>query len=283
MMQKLWNNYRYLFFRRFTQIGLLFLYFGANAWGWTILQGNLSSSLIFGVIPMSDPFALLQMLFAGALMAANLVIGALIATLFYFVIGGRAFCSWVCPINMITDAAAFMRRFLRVDAIGKKQPASRNIRFWVLALSLIISTLMGVTAFEFISPISMVHRGIAFGLGFGWAAMLVIFLFDLFVLKNGWCGHICPLGGFYSLLGRWSLIRVHHNAENCTACMKCKEVCPEKQVLHMITKESLPVLSGECTNCARCIEVCDDDALNFSLRAIASKNNKTGENNENRK
>jgi len=30
-MATLWNNYRYLFFRRFTQIGLLVLYFGANA------------------------------------------------------------------------------------------------------------------------------------------------------------------------------------------------------------------------------------------------------------
>ena len=64
-MAMLWNNYRYLILRRFTQISLLVLYFGANAWGWTILQGNLSSSLILGIIPMSDPYAALQMLAAG--------------------------------------------------------------------------------------------------------------------------------------------------------------------------------------------------------------------------
>jgi len=123
----------------------------------------------------------------------------------------------------------------------------------------------------------MVHRGIVFGLGFGWAAMLIIFLFDLFVLKNGWCGHICPLGGFYSLLGKFSLIRVLHSEENCTLCMKCKDVCPEHQVLHMIGKESLSVTSGECTNCGRCVEVCDDDALGFSIRKPAQINKKTGE------
>jgi ferredoxin-type protein NapH len=276
-MKTLWNNYRYLFFRRFTQISLLVLYFGANAWGWKILQGNLSSSSILGVIPMSDPFAALQMLAAGALMATNLLIGVAVVVVFYLLIGGRAFCSWVCPVNMITDLANFSREKLGINKVqGIKQPASRKIRYWVLALSLIISALMGVTAFEFISPISMVHRGIVFGLGFGWAAMLIIFLFDLFVLKNGWCGHICPLGGFYSLLGKFSLIRVQHYKENCTACMKCKVVCPENQVLHMINKETLPVLSGECTNCARCIEVCDDDALGFSIRNMA-KNKKTGE------
>ncbi len=275
-MNTLWNNYRYLILRRFTQISLLLLYFGANAWGWTVLMGNLSSSRFLDFVPMSDPYAALQMLAAGAALATDLLIGVAVITVFYLLIGGRAFCSWVCPINMITDAANYLRRKLEIDRVQNKQPASRNMRYWILALSLIISAIMGITAFEFISPISMVHRGIVFGLGFGWAAMLIIFLFDLFVLKNGWCGHVCPLGGFYSLIGKFSLIRVHHSEENCTLCMKCKTVCPERQVLHMIGKESLPVLSGECTNCARCIEVCDDDALGFSIRKLAD-NEKTGE------
>ena len=281
-MTKLWNNYRYLILRRTTQFGLLFLYFGANAWGWTILMGNLSSSLFLDTVPLSDPYALLQMVAAGAILATDLLVGAFIVTIFYLLIGGRSFCSWVCPVNIVTDAAALLRRKLGVDAIAKKQPASRSMRYWVLALSLILSFAMGVTAFEFISPISMLHRGIVFGLGFGWAAMLIIFLLDLFVLKNGWCVHICPLGGFYSIVGKLSLIRVQHNEENCTLCMKCKVVCPEQQVLYMIGKESIPVLSGECTNCARCIEVCDDDALGFSIRGLA-KNKKTGEKNESNK
>ncbi len=276
-MKKLYNSYRYLILRRMTQIGILVLYFGANAWGWKMLQGDLSSSLILGKIPMSDPYAALQMLAAGALLSTNLLIGVGVVALFYFLIGGRAFCSWVCPINMVTDFASFCRELIGMNKLtGVKQPASRKLRYWVLGLSLVISAVMGVTAFEFVSPISMLHRGIVFGIGFGWAGALIIFLFDLFVLKNGWCGHICPLGGFYSLLGKFSLIRVHHNEENCTLCMKCKVVCPENQVLHMIGKESLPILSGECTNCARCIEVCDDDALEFSIRSIA-QNKKTGE------
>lgn len=279
-MNTLWNKYRYLFFRRTTQIGLLFLYFGANAWGWTLLMGNLSASSILGLVPLSDPYAILQMVVAGAVLATDVLVGALIITMFYLTIGGRAFCSWVCPINLVTDAAALLRRKIGVDSFAKKQPASRNIRYWILGLSLLISFAMGVAAFEFISPISMLHRGIIFGFGFGWAALLIIFLFDLLVLKNGWCGHICPLGGFYSLVGKNSLIRVHHNEENCTLCMKCKVVCPEAQVLYMIGKESIPVLSAACTNCARCIEVCDDDALGFSIRKLVN-DKKRESNNEN--
>ncbi len=263
---------KYLILRRLTQISLMILYFGANAWGWNVITGNLSSSLILGTIPMSDPYAVLQMFVAGALISVDIFIGALVALFFYSIIGGRAFCSWVCPINMITDGANYIRRKFGFNQIQKKQPATRNMRYWVLVISLILSFAMGVTAFEVISPISMVHRGVIFGFGFGFAAILVIFLFDLFVLKNGWCGHICPLGGFYSIVGKYSLIRVNHQEEKCTLCMKCKEVCPENQVLFMVGKSSEQVLSGECTNCARCIEVCDDDALNFSLRnLIANK------------
>jgi ferredoxin-type protein NapH len=250
----------------------MFLYFAGNVWGWKMLQGNLSSSSVLGVIPLSDPFAALQMFSAGAAMAANVLLGAAIITIFYLIIGGRVFCSWVCPVNIITDSANYIRRKFGFNQIQKKQPASRNIRYWVLALSLILSYILGVTAFEFISPISITHRSIIFGLGFGWAAMLVIFLFDLFILKNGWCGHICPLGGFYSTLGKFSLIRVDHDEEKCTICMKCKEVCPENQVLFMVGKSSEQVLMGECTNCGRCVEVCDDDALNFSIRNFIARN-----------
>lgn len=262
------KKYRYLILRRFSQISIMVLYFAANAWGFNILQGNLSSSLLLEIVPLSDPYAAIQMFAAGAVLSADLLIGSSIILIFYTIVGGRAFCSWVCPINMITDLSNYIRRRFGFNKIQKRQPASRNIRYYVIIMSLIISFALGITAFEFISPISMVHRGVVFGLGFGWAAMLVIFLFDLFVLKHGWCGHICPLGGFYSLMGRFSLIRVDHNAENCTACMECKEVCPEDQVLFMIDKSSEQILSGECTNCARCIEVCNDDALNFNIRKL---------------
>lgn len=272
MINNIYKKYRFLIARRISQISIMVLYVIANLYGINILMGNLSSSLIAKTIPLSDPYAVLQMFFAGAVISFDILLGAFFILIFYMIVGGRAFCSWVCPVNMITDLANYLRRKFGFNQIQKKQPASRNIRYWVIAISLVISFFMGVAAFELISPISMVHRGIIFGLGFGWAAILVIFLFDLFVLKNGWCGHICPLGGFYSLVGRFSLIRVHHNAPNCTACMKCKEVCPENQVLHMVTKTSIPVLSGECTNCGRCVEVCDDDALNFSIKNLKKEN-----------
>ncbi|MBV5278422.1 MAG: quinol dehydrogenase ferredoxin subunit NapH [Campylobacteraceae bacterium] len=265
-MKKWIQKHRFLIARRLTQLSILALYIAANAYGFKALSGNLSSSLLMKHIPLSDPFAVLQMFAAGAILGANVIIGAVIVTLFYMVVGGRSFCSWVCPINIITDAANWTRKVLYLERIERKLWLGRSVRYWVLGLSLILSFATGIAAFEMVSPIAMLHRGIIFGMGMGFAAVLSIFLFDLFAVKNGWCGHICPLGGFYSLLGNMSLIRVKHNQSKCTLCMKCKDICPEKQVLSIVGKESGAIVSGECTNCGRCVEVCDDDALSFGVR-----------------
>jgi len=268
-LSRVWQKYRFLILRRISQLTILGLYIGANMWGWKVLQGNLSSSLLFQKIPLADPYAVLQIFATGAIVAADALIGAVIITLFYALLGGRAFCSWVCPVNMVTDLANWTRRKLRLDKYEKKWWISRKARYWLFGLSFVLSFLLGTAAFEMISPVSMTHRGIVFGMGAGWAVIVAIFLFDLFVAKNGWCGHLCPLGGFYSLIGRFSLFRVKHIQPNCTLCMKCKEVCPEKEVLFMIGKKSMSVNMGECTLCGRCVEVCDDDALHFSLRQLA--------------
>ena len=223
---------------------------------------------LFETVPLADPYAVLQMIFAGAFLLWDALIGALIVLVFYAVFTGRAFCSWVCPVNIITDTANWIRKKLKLDKDEWQLRFSRKVRYWILALSLIMSAVMSVPVFEFVSPISMLHRGLIYGMGFGWAAVLTVFLFDLFVTKNGWCGHLCPLGAFYSLTTSKSILRVYHIQPHCTLCMKCKNICPEKQVLSIVGKESGYINFGECINCGRCIEVCDDDALKFSLRYL---------------
>jgi len=266
------SNVKYLLLRRVTQIGILVLYFGANAWGWNILAGTFGSSVLFGVIPLADPYTTLQVLATGFVLGTDVLLGALIITLFYLIVGGRAFCSWVCPINMVTDLANWLRRKLNLDKEEVNYRfIKRKARYWIMVLGLIVSAVVGIAAFEVLSPITIMQRGIIFGFGAGIAVIIAIFLFDLFGVKNGWCGHLCPLGASYSLIGKASLIRVKHDHEACTACMKCKVVCPENQVLHMIDKKSISVTDGECTNCGRCIDVCDDDALGFSIRSFGKK------------
>ncbi len=264
-------KHRFYISRRVVQTLILFTYFGANAYGWTVVTGNLSSSVLFGLIPLSDPFATLQMFFAGAVIATDILVGALVVLFVYSVIGGRFFCSWVCPVNIITETAAALRRKLNLDEKEHALTFSRNIRYWVIGISLLLSLLFSLAAFEMISPIGIAHRGVVFGFGFGWSFLVAIFLFDLFSQKYGWCGHICPLGGFNALIGKYSLIKVVHDKEKCLDSFACFRVCPEVEILSMVGKQSAPITDGSCIKCGRCIEVCDNDAFYISVVSLAEQ------------
>lgn len=267
------NRYRIL--RRTVQLSTLALFAAGNAYGVKVLQGNLSSSVVLGSLQLSDPFALLQVLATRTLVPASALIGGGIVLLFFAVVAGRAFCGWICPVNMVTDLAETVR-----DAAGAGRNGlqlSRNARYWVLGLSLLLSALLGIAAFEWISPIGALHRGVVFGMGTGWTAVAALFLFDLVAVRNGFCGHLCPLGAFYALTGRGRMLRVHHLQERCSRCNRCIESCPEPQVLPMVGKRDGAVVSGECTNCGRCIEVCPDQAMCFRFRPPGMRSTDTKE------
>jgi ferredoxin-type protein NapH len=138
-------------------------------------------------------------------------------------------------------------------------------------MTLVVAALTGTLAWEMINPVSMLHRGLIFGLGFAWAVLLAIFLFDLFVMRQGWCGHLCPVGAFYSLIGKLSVLRIKLPArEACNDCMDCFAVCPEQQVIRPALKaiNGTPpvILEANCTNCGRCIDVCSKDVFAFGSR-----------------
>jgi ferredoxin-type protein NapH len=259
---------RYLILRRLVQTTVMVLLVGGNLWGWTVLRGNLSSSVVLGAVPLADPLATLQLLAAGGMLATDVLLGAGITLVFYVLVGGRVFCSWVCPMNAVTDLANRLgRRFMAGQ--NSRRVFGRPARYFILVMALVLSTLLGVAAFEVVSPIGMLQRGLVFGMGAGWLAVAAVFLFDLMIQRNGFCGHACPLGAFYALVGRTALIRVDHDHEKCTQCMDCLKVCPENQILALVGQASGSVLDGVCTNCGRCIEVCPDAALLFSSRKHA--------------
>jgi ferredoxin-type protein NapH len=256
---------RFLIARRIVQIILLVLFAGSNWFGWKLLMGNYSAAFVLESFYLADPHSTIQMLAAGFLAATDLLVGAFIVFLFYALIGGRGFCSWVCPVNIVTDLANNLRKKLKFGENENDSFPKRNTRYWVLVLGLVLSAILGVAAFEFINPVTMLHRGIIFGFGLGWLVIVAVFLFDFGIKSHGWCGYLCPLGAFYSVIGRYSLIKVNHIKENCTNCLKCKDVCPEVQVLKNIAIESGRINSGECTNCGKCIEVCNDNSLKYSI------------------
>ena len=264
-----WLAHRFLVLRRLSQLSILLLFLIGPWFGWWLVKGNLNYSITLNTVPLADPLVLLQSLLTRHVPERNALIGAALVLVFYALVGGRAYCGWVCPVNLVTDAAAALRR--RWDIRGGAD-FSGNTRFWMLGLILLLAATTGGIVWELVSPVSMLPRGLMFGMGAGWLLIGGIFLFDLFVMKNGWCGHLCPVGAFYSLLGRFSVVRVTANQRAaCNDCLDCFTVCPEQQVIKLPLKgakkgASPIILSGNCTNCGRCVDVCSKDVFTLTTR-----------------
>ncbi|MCL2871819.1 MAG: quinol dehydrogenase ferredoxin subunit NapH [Betaproteobacteria bacterium] len=267
--------WRFVIARRFVQLSVLLLFFGTVHWGWKIagkplLSGNLSASKLLDVIPLADPFAVLQIVCSQHWPILEAFIGAGVVLLIYILLGGRVFCAWVCPINMVTDLANVAREKLGVRSLIV---VSHKVRYWGLLLVLLLSFLLGVAAFEWVSPIGIMHRELIFGIGVGFVAVLGVFLFDLLIMARGWCGHICPLGAFWSIIG-WATgqVKVAFDNKACTRCGDCVKACPEPVVMNFKNLESDGMVrAGECTNCGKCIAVCPENCLEFDLRVRLGK------------
>lgn len=266
---RLWHM-RYTIARRTLQFGLLLAFFGTAHWGWTVagqplLAGTLSASKLAGKVPLADPFAVLQMLVARHWLATEVLIGAALTLGAYVLVSGRFFCGWVCPMNAVTDAAEWLRSRLggRADLLRMRA----EVRYAVLGLALLLSALTGLAAFEWVSPQAMLWRELVFGAGLGLTAAVGVFAFDFAIVRHGWCGHVCPLGAFWSLVGRAGQVKVRYDAASCTRCGDCVKICPEPQVLNFNQAAARGmVASGECIACGRCIAVCPEDSLGFDLR-----------------
>ena len=260
--------YKWLILRRASQIGILLLFLVGPWFKLWIVKGNLNYSYTLGFLPLTDAFQFVQLLATRQIPETIAIIGVVILVLFYLLVGGRAYCSWVCPVNLVTDLANWLR-----TRLGLKGGAhlSRRTRYWILGMTLVATALTGTLVWEMVNPVTMLHRGLIFGMGFAWAVILVVFLFDLFVMRQGWCGHLCPVGVFYGLIGKWALLRMKLPArEACNDCMDCFAVCPEQQVIRPALKAingTPPIILDEnCTNCGRCIDVCSKNVFRFGTR-----------------
>ena len=264
-----WATNKWLILRRLSQAGVLALFLAGPVFGVWIVKGTLASSMTLNVLPLSDPFVVAQSIAARHWPEGLALIGALIVIAFYALVSGRAYCSWACPINPVTDAAHWVHDRLGINKGWQPKP---NTRLFVMGAMLALSALTGVIVFELVNPITAVYRAILFGGAWALGLVAAIFVFDVFVSRRGWCSHLCPVGAAYSLIGAKSLVRVvAPKREACDDCLDCYAVCPEAHVITPALRggdKGLPpvILDRDCTACGRCIDVCSENVFRFSHR-----------------
>lgn len=171
-------------------------------------------------------------------------------------------------MTLVVESAAWLRGRLSLPANLIRLP--RSARMAALAAALLASLATGSAAFEIVSPQALLWRDLIFGTGLSaLSAALAIFALELGLMREGWCGHLCPLGALWSLIGRVSpapLATIRFDDARCTRCAQCIKVCPERQVIrfHDLARTGR-IPSGDCMLCGRCVEVCEEEALGLHL------------------
>jgi len=246
--------------RRIVQVSIMIL-IASPLFGLNLFSGNLAAGELLG-IRLADPLAFLQATLASHLFIGSFFGSALLVAVVYFISGGRSFCAWICPVYLLTEMNEKIRRLF---GSGERTYSLNGVR-WSLIITLVITVAAGVPLFEILSPIGITSRAIMFR---SWLPLLLvcaIFIVELFVARRIWCRSLCPAGGFYSLLGRLSPLRVGFAPQLCTHCGECSQVCPFEEVLNpSLTQSSPQIASGDCTRCGNCIDICPTKALGLDI------------------
>ena len=215
-----------------------------------VFFGSLSSSSVAGV-PLFDPLGAVEAMAASrGLLAASALTGALLIVVVYGLVRGRAFCGWVCPVNLVGEGVDAARRRLGIE---------------VPEAVVLLSALVGFPIFELISPIGAVNKGLVFGGFAGAGTLLAIIIAELLVSRRLWCRALCPLGGTFQVLGRAGQVNVAIDHDACIHCDKCTHVCladPEILAPALVGEDTI-VRAGDCMACGACVDVCPTSALRF--------------------
>ena len=228
--------------------------------------GTLSSSSVFGITVL-DPFAMLEVVCAGKTFALDLLIGVLPVLVVYGLIRGRAFCGWVCPVNLLLEIVDWLRKKLHLQVAERVLP--RHVKVYVAVAVLVLSAILSFPVFEALSPISFLNKGLVLGSLTGGVTLLAIVVVELFWGHRVWCRSICPLGGFYEVLGKVGLVSVKIDHDACIGCNKCKKACLcDPEILEApVAGEADRVCAGDCMLCGKCVEACPAHALSIGVAA----------------
>jgi len=237
-----------------------------------ILMGGLTGSLIFRWINFLDIFALME----SALSSRSFSLAAFYAAvpiLILYLLLGRVFCGWVCPLDLI------FRLIDKVKRPPQLSPSPSRWEGWEGGLArkgylaplgfLILAFFAEVPIFSsHLSPITNFYRTLY--AGFFWASgfpgeavilavsalILLGFLLLEFFWPRLWCRALCPVGKTYGLFNGVSLLRLKFIERECLNCRGCEEVCyMGVEILSQIDRKK--IRDSSCILCGRCVEACN--------------------------
>ena len=95
---------------------------------------------------------------------------------------------------------------------------------------------------------------------FRWKFLLLLICIaaSIFIYRP-FCKYICPLGAFYALFQKISLIRMRVDENKCVDCGICAKTCKMN-----VNPRKTPN-SNECIRCRECVNACPMHALSMNI------------------
>lgn len=259
------------FYRWLSVISIHLVFFLSYNIDLQVLEGTLSGSRFLG-FHLIDPFITIEVFLAHHKIPVNLIIGTATIVIVYLLIGGRAYCSWVCPYTIIGEIGEKIHRKLLKAKLIKSYSFNEKIKYIFWFIFLLLSFISGYLVFETFNIVGILSRAIVYGYSVALSLVLAVFLIEVFFSQRAWCRYICPIGTTYAFIGWPSATKIVWD-DKCDHCQVCSNVCIVPYVLDITkknankeNKKEMTIISGDCTLCGRCIEVCHQDALKYETK-----------------
>ena len=239
-----------------------------------VLEGALTASRFLG-FHMADLNSALQVILAFKTVLINLLIGFITVLLMWLLLGGRTFCSWVCPYHLLAEWAEMIHLKLVEKKVIENHTFNRKARTWFYILFAVLAFGTGYTIYETISPTGILSRALIYGptVALLWVAFLLAV--EIFYSRRAWCRYICPIGLTYGFVGVYSPLKINYNADACHHEGDCRKVCLVPHVLDWTIKGRAPEMNIElgpdCTRCGMCVDICPTDSLTFHFKGLSKK------------
>ncbi|MBF0326821.1 MAG: NapH/MauN family ferredoxin-type protein [Alphaproteobacteria bacterium] len=236
-----------------------------------LIEGALTASRVIG-FHFADLNSALQVTLAFKTILINLIIGTTTVLFMWWLLGGRTFCSWVCPYHLLAEWAEALHLKLAARKLVKDHVLHRRTRvvMYVIFAGLALAT--GYTAFETISPTGILSRALIYGPSLALAIVALLLALEVAYSRRMWCRYMCPIGITYAVVGAVSPVRVVYRPLDCHHEGACRKVCLVPHVLDMTKKGYAPQVNNgigaDCTRCGLCVDICPTGSLKFEVKGL---------------